>query len=130
MFYAIYFFSFSQSIKSIAYKFIARPILDYASPVWCPHLTKDVPHLEFVQLRAAQWVCSSRWNTTSCNWSKSSDSCINQMKWSSLHTRRSFSSICLAHDILHKRVSILQTFSIVTRSHPLSLSIPSSFINP
>ena len=109
-----------------------RPILEYALPVWCSHLTKDVSHLESVQQHATRWVCGSRWNTNGHMWSKSSDSCINQ--WSSLHTRRSFSSICLAHDILHKRASIPFSrhfqFSSVTRSHPLSVSIPSSSINP
>ena len=128
------FFSCFQSIKSIAYKSIVRPILEYASAVRCPHLPKDVSHLESVQRRAARWVYGRRWITTSHMWSKSSDSCINQLKWFSLHTRRSFSSICLAHDILHKRVSIPFSrhfqFSSVTRSHPLSLSIPSSSINP
>ena len=57
-------FSCSQSIKSIAYKSIVRPILEYPSPVWGPHLTKDVSHLESVQRCAALWICDSRWNTT------------------------------------------------------------------
>ena len=73
--------------------------------------------------------CSRR-NTTSYMWSKSSDLCIDQLKGSSLHAKRSFSSICLAHDILYKRVSIAFSrhfqFSSVTRTHPLSLS---SYVN-
>ena len=46
-----------------------------------PSLHKDVSHLESVQWHAAQWVSGSRWNTTSHMWSKSSDSCINQLKY-------------------------------------------------
>jgi len=85
---------------------IVRPILEYASPIWCLHLTKDVSQLESVQWHAAGWVCDSRRNSTSHTWSKPSETCIDELKWSSLHTRRSFSSVCLTHDILHKRVSI------------------------
>ena len=46
----------------------------------------------------ALWLCSSRWNSTSDLWNKFSDSFIDELQWSSLHTRRSFSSICLTHD--------------------------------
>ena len=63
------------------------------------------------------------------------DSCLHQLKWPTLHSRRSFSSISLAHDILHNRISIpfnkyFQFCFTNTRSHPQSLSIPSSTINP
>ena len=60
---------------------------------------------------------------------------LHQLKWPTLHSRRSFSSISLAHDILHNRISIpfnkyFQFSFTNTRSHPQSLSIPSSTINP
>ena len=99
-------FSSPSTVKAIAYKSIVRPILEYASPVWCLHLTKDVSHLESIQRRAARWVCGSKWNPVSHMWNKSSDYCLQELKWSPLHTRRSFFSICLTHDILHNRVAI------------------------
>ena len=32
----------NKDIVSILYKTLARPILEYASPVWSPHLAKDI----------------------------------------------------------------------------------------
>jgi hypothetical protein len=34
-----------------------RPILEYASSAWDPHLSRDVSELEKVQKRAARRVC-------------------------------------------------------------------------
>ena len=128
-------FSCPSHVKAVAYKCLVRPILEYASPVWCVHSSKDISQLESIQRRAARWVCGSRWNSATRNWTKSSDSCLHQLKWPTLHSRRSFSSISLAHDILHNRISIpfnkyFQFSFTNTRSHPQSLSIPSSTINP
>ena len=127
-------FSCSASVKATAYRAVVRPILEYASPVWCLHTKKDVTNLEAIQRRAARWVCGSRWDTINHNWSRSSDSCLQELHWPTLHTRRSYFSTSLTHDILHNRVAIPFSkyfqFSItVTRSHPMSLFIPSSTIN-
>ena len=90
--------------------------------------------LETIQRHAVRWVCSSRRNSSIHTWSKSSDSCLQDLNWRTLHTRRSYFSISLTHDILHNRVAIpfsnyFQFFTIITRSHPMSLCIPSTIIN-
>ena len=48
----------SKEIKSKAYLTLVRPILEYASPVWDPHLIKDSDQIEKVQRTAARWVTS------------------------------------------------------------------------
>ena len=49
-----------QHAKSIAYKAIVRPCLEYASVVWSPHTVSDIDAIESVQKRAARWICA-RW---------------------------------------------------------------------
>jgi len=88
----------------------------------------DVPHLESVQRRAAWWFCGSRCNSTSHMWSKSLDSCTNELKWSSLHTRRS--DWFFPQQSFYSISRHFQFSSSITRTHPLTLLIPSSSINP
>ena len=44
----------SRSEFSLLYKSLVRPILEYAAPVWCPYLVKDIVMLEKVQRRASR----------------------------------------------------------------------------
>ena len=121
-------------MKSAAYNCLIRPLLEYASPVWYLHSTKDIDKLEAIQRCAARWVCGSRWNPHTHNWTKSSAPCLQNLNWPSLHTRRSYFAIAQVHDILHKKVSIpfdshFKFRDNHTRSHPLSLVTSSSSIN-
>ena len=43
----------SKEIKSRAYLTLVCPILEYASPIWDPHLVKDRDQIEKVQRAAA-----------------------------------------------------------------------------
>ena len=55
----------SKEIKSRAYLTLVCPILEYASPVWDPHLVKDRDQIEKVQRAAARWVSSDyRWSSS------------------------------------------------------------------
>ena len=42
-------YNYSKEMKSRAYLILVRPILEYASPVWDPHLVKDRDQIEKVQ---------------------------------------------------------------------------------
>ena len=38
---------------------VIRPILEYASPVWCLHISKDISQLESIQQCTACWLSLS-----------------------------------------------------------------------
>ena len=44
--------SANKEIFSTMYKALVRPILEYASPIWCPYLVKDIVLLEKVQRKS------------------------------------------------------------------------------
>ena len=86
-------FASLPSIKATAYRYIVRPMLEYASPVWCLYSTSDISRLESIQRHAALWVCGSRWNPTNRTWTKSSDFCLQELRWPALQARRNYFSV-------------------------------------
>ena len=50
----------NKDIFSILYKTLVRPILEYACPVWSPHLAKDIHEIEKVQRRASRIALDQR----------------------------------------------------------------------
>ena len=108
--------------------------MEYASPVWHPHTAKNINALESVQRRAARWVSNSRWIPSSHCWSKSSDECIQALKWPTIQQRHNYFTICCIHDSLYHRNSLpfsehFQLSQAPTRCHPLSLRPVISSIN-
>ena len=66
--------------------------------------------------------------------STSSDECIAKLKWPTLERRRQYLSVVTAHNIIHHRTCIhspnyFQFNTTVTRTHPLTLNLPTSTIN-
>jgi len=128
----IYLFSCPMYINAVSYRSLVRPILEYALLVWCLHTSKDISQLESIQQCATRWVCGSlRWNPDTWSWSKSLASCLQELKWPSLHSRWSYFSVSLVHVILHQQnnfYSIQLKFSIFSINchlvFPLLLSIP------
>ena len=45
-----------KTIFLLSYKGLVRPHLEYAAPVWAPHLVKHIEALENVQIRATKLV--------------------------------------------------------------------------
>ena len=46
----------NKDLKSVAYKTLVRPQLEYPLTVWSPHTATDIQKVEAVQRRAARWV--------------------------------------------------------------------------
>ena len=98
--------------------------MECACPVWFLHTAKNINCLEHVQHRAAHWASGSRWNPSSYCWTKSSDDCLVELKWPSIHQRHVYFSVCQVHDILHHHNSTKHfqlSNNTSTRSHPLTI---------
>ena len=50
----------NKDIFSNLYKSLVRPILEYACPVWSPHLAKDIHEIEEIQRRASRIALGQR----------------------------------------------------------------------
>ena len=72
----------SRNTKSLAYKTLIRPILEYSSAVWDPYQNYLVNKIEGVQRKAARYVCNqhSRHDSVKCM--------IQELEWPSLSDRR------------------------------------------
>ena len=56
-------FILDRAIKSRAYASLVRPVAEFASVAWSPHIAKDISAIEFIHRRAARFV----FNDYSCN---------------------------------------------------------------
>ena len=124
-----------SSVKAVVCRCVVRPLLEYASPVWYLYSLGDIKKLEAVQRRAARWVCGSRWNATRKCWSRTSDSCLDQLKWPTLHNRQKYFTICQLHDIFNNYsiIPFKEHFSMSNRhscSNTFLIDTSISTINP
>ena len=122
----------TSTAKAHAYKAIVRPCLEYACTVWSPYAAGDIKIIESVQRRSARWIKSS-YDPVLQRWTKSSDSCISELGWPLLHLRRKYFSVLMVYSILKEAPIVFSKYfqfnSLPTRSHPLTLVLPSSTIN-
>ena len=92
-------FGCSAIAKSLAYKALIRPCLEYGCTVWSPHSQKDKAVLESVQRRAARWI-NSRYDPTTYQWTKSSEVCLEELKWPTLEHHRHYYAVLMLYSIL------------------------------
>ena len=76
------------------YVTLIRPHLEYAVPVWDPHLRKDIDNLESVQ-RFATKVCTKAWNTLQYQ------ERLESLHLDTLHTRRTYLKQCHLYKLVH-----------------------------
>ena len=76
----------NPDLFSKLYKSLVRPILEYSSPVWSPHLKKDIATLEKVQWRASRFELGTTANDMSY------EDRLKRLKWPTLEKKRTLSS--------------------------------------
>ena len=94
----------NENIKSLAYKTLVRPQLEYASAVWSPHTETQIGQLEAVQRRAARWTKRDYQRTSSVT-----AMFISDLKWRRLDQRRIDARLSLMYKISHDLVAIPKT---------------------
>ena len=103
-------FGCSNRAKSRAFCALVLPLLEYASPVWCPYSKQNINLLESVLHRGDRWVYNSRYDPLNHYWTPSASSCCTSLHWLPLSVRCDTSSLVMAHDIIHGGSCILQHF--------------------
>ena len=90
----------SFHIKSKSYLCYVRPIVEYSSTVWDPHLKDDIHKIEMIQRRAARFVFNNY------NLTDSVTIMLHSLKWPTLEARRGFIKLILMFKILNNLIHI------------------------
>ena len=89
-----------KETKSIAYKTLVRPTLEYCSTVWDPHTKELIHKIGMSQRRAARMVHNDY------DWEHSATELIQNLKWENLSTRRKIARLSAFHKAIEGRLAI------------------------
>ena len=110
----------NKDLKSVAYKTLVRPQVEYASTIWPPTLPL-IYKVEAVQRRAARWVYRDYSYTSSIS------AMMKDLNWRPLDQRRIDSRLIMLHKVTYDLVAIPAS-QYLTRNTRLSRHIhPNSY---
>ena len=81
----------SVAIKQQAYFTLVRPLVEYASTVWDPHIQRNTKKLEMVQRRAARYVTNRHRKRSSVS------DMLQGLDWRTLEDRRKDARLCMLY---------------------------------
>ena len=90
----------NRVVKERAYFSLVRPHLEYCCSIWCPFQKDDIRKIEMVQRRAARFVLNRYHNTSSVS------DMLDELRWTSLETRRQNCQLSLMYKIVHNLVDV------------------------
>ena len=89
-----------ENIRSVAYKTLVRPQLEYCTSVWDPHHQNSVYQLEMVQRRAARFTLRRYHQTSSVS------NMLTQLGWETLAERRAKFRLINLYKGVHNMIAI------------------------
>ena len=92
----------SSTAKASTYTSMVRPILEYASTAWDPHLRRDITKIEQVQRRAARYVTNNYSDKTPGSVTKMLD----DLGWDTLEERRKRTRLLMLYKMKHNIVDM------------------------
>ena len=102
------------AVKERAYMTLVRPLVEYCSPIWSPHLKKNINKVERVQ-RVAAWFVARRPYRRSAP--DSVTALVTSLGWYTLETRRHKASLTSLYKMVDGHVAIPETYHPAPKPH-------------
>ena len=121
------FLSKNPYLLTRAFSTYVRPILEYASPIWSPHLRRDIDSLEKVQRRFTKTFHNLRFLPYNIR--------LERLNLQSVSLRHSNLDLCTCYRLLHHLTHLDPLLFVsprnhsVTRGHPFTLTKPIVHLN-
>ena len=100
----------NQQFFSTLYKASVRPILEYAVPVWCPYLVKNIHAVEKVQRRALRLALNQKRGEMSY------EERLKRLGWPILSVKREYLSLIGCYKIVFNIGNILNFSNLFKKS--------------